>query len=72
MRLSGLFSILESYAQACAVCFGKVDQPGLISGLTWGLFVLLGFTFFLVSAITITIMRIEKNRANHEAKLRHP
>jgi hypothetical protein len=37
-------------AEACAVCFGQTDSP-LGRGQQWGVLVMLGFVFFMLSAI---------------------
>ena len=68
MRLVGLLLLLPSPLHACAVCFGQSDNAGLLSGLSWGLFVLLGSTFFLIGGIALAVLRIEKNRAAREAQ----
>lgn len=61
MKLLALW-LPSSPLHACAVCFGKSDQPGLIQGLTWGLILLLAFTFLAVSGIALVALRIEKHR----------
>jgi hypothetical protein len=55
-------------AQACAVCFGKSDNAGLIKGITLGIFVLLAFTFSMMGGIFMAVRRIEQDRAAAEAR----
>ena len=50
---------LPASLEACAVCFGRQGSQNLIKAYTWGLFLMLGFTFFLMSALALTIYRIE-------------
>ena len=57
---------MASALYACAVCFGGTDNAGLASGLTWGLFVLLAFTFAILGALGLTVYRIERQRARAE------
>lgn len=47
---------------ACAVCFGANDNAGLAQGLTWGLFLLLFFTFAILGALCTAVYKIEKGR----------
>jgi hypothetical protein len=68
MAARALLALLSPQpASACAVCFGRsAGQEGLISGLTWGLFILIGFTMLALGSIAVTIVRIEKARAAKE------
>ena len=59
--------MLPSLASACGVCFGKSGQPGLASGLFWGISILLAFTFCILGALTMAVIRIEKSRTAAEA-----
>ncbi len=56
-------------ASACAVCFGKSDNIGLIKGITWGIVVLLAFTFSAITGIYLFVRRIENGRAASERRL---
>ncbi|MBI4376417.1 MAG: hypothetical protein HY549_08205 [Elusimicrobia bacterium] len=67
--MTWLLPFFWSEARACAVCFGQADQPGLLSGLGWGLVVLLSFTFLGISGIVLAAWRIERRRNWAEAKL---
>ena len=68
MKLATLLLLtLPRTAGACAVCFGKSDQVGLIAGITWGIVVLLALTFSAVAGIFAVARRIERNRAAAEA-----
>ncbi|MBI4063593.1 MAG: hypothetical protein HY401_04755 [Elusimicrobia bacterium] len=49
---------------ACAVCFGKSDNANLAKAFSYGIFVLLGFTFLILTAFGLTVYNIEKRRAN--------
>jgi hypothetical protein len=44
MAAAGLFLALATRASACAVCFGKNDNPGLVLGIAWGIVILIGGT----------------------------
>ncbi|MBI3551026.1 MAG: hypothetical protein HY077_00790 [Elusimicrobia bacterium] len=65
--LSLLASVWCDPAQACAVCFGKTDQVGLIWGITLGIFALLTFTFSALTGIFLLGRRIERARSAVEA-----
>jgi hypothetical protein len=69
--MSLAFSLLASgalrTASACAVCFGKTDQVGLITGISIGIFVLIGLTFGAMTGIFLAVRRIEQGRAASEA-----
>lgn len=67
MPLAKLLSAWAALASACPVCFGKSDgAAGLISGLYWGIAVLLGFTFLSVAGIAMAAWKIETRRAEAE------
>jgi len=55
-------------AAACAVCFGKSDNLGLVKGITIGIFALMGLTFAAMTGIFLTVRRIERGRAASEAR----
>ena len=63
MSLQALLLLPAARAYSCAVCFGKGDNPGLVSGLTWGLFILIGATFVSVAWLTAAMVRMEKRKA---------
>ena len=58
---------MSSPLYACAVCFGGTDSAGLVSGLNWGIFVLMFFTFSILSALMFAIYKIEQNRAQRDS-----
>ncbi len=67
MRLASALLAFQTLApraaSACAVCFGAdSENAGLAQGLTWGLFVLLGSTFALLTAMVVAVVRIERRR----------
>jgi uncharacterized ion transporter superfamily protein YfcC len=64
-----LFAVLPQTAHACAVCFGKSDNLGLIQGITWGIVVLLAFTFSSITGIYLFVRRIENERAASERRM---
>jgi uncharacterized ion transporter superfamily protein YfcC len=64
-----LLTVLPQTADACAVCFGKSDNLGLIKGITWGIVVLLSFTFSAITGIYLFVRRIENERAASERRL---
>jgi hypothetical protein len=64
-----LHSAFNGPARACAVCFGKSDQVGLVTGITIGIFTLMGLTFAMIGGIFMTVRRIERARAAAEAAL---
>lgn len=41
----------QQSAPACAACYGASDSP-LAQGMNWGIMVLLGFVFCVLSAVT--------------------
>ena len=57
-----LLAFLPETVQACAVCFGKTDNQGLVQGLTWGIAILIGATFFILTGIVRMVLKIEKQR----------
>ena len=58
---------MSSPLYACAVCFGGTDNAGLVSGLNWGIFILMGFTFSILAALMFAVYKIEQGRARTEA-----
>jgi hypothetical protein len=54
---------------ACAVCFGKNDNPGLVAGLTWGIAILVGATFLSVAWLAAAIIEAEKKKEAADALL---
>ncbi len=55
-------------AQACAVCFGAGEgNQGIISGLTWGIVVLLGATGLLLGSLILAVRRMEAHKSAHDA-----
>jgi hypothetical protein len=63
MNLAALLLAGARDAAACAVCFGKSDQVGLITGITIGIFTLMGLTFAMIGGIFMAVRRIERERA---------
>lgn len=61
LPLSVIF-LLPSQSLACAVCFGKSSNPNLAKAYTWGIFLLIGFTFFILGALALAVYRIEQDR----------
>ena len=47
---------------ACAVCFGAGDNPAIPRAFTWGILVLLGFTFLVLGAFAVSVYRLEARR----------
>lgn len=68
MKPAAALLLLPSPLKACAVCFGQTDNAGLVSGLTWGIVVLLGATFLLIGWLVAAVWRIEKDREAREAR----
>lgn len=68
MKLAALLLLVPSSLRACAVCFGQTDNAGLVSGLTWGLVMLLVPTFGLIAWLVAAVYKIEKNREAKEAR----
>lgn len=70
MRTAAVAAALGAWfpapARACAVCFGKNDNPGLVSGLTWGIVILAGAAFLSLGAIVAAVVRMEKRKAEAE------
>ena len=58
---------MSSPLLACAVCFGGNDNAGLVSGLNWGIFVLMFFTFSILASLMFAVYKIEKGRSEAEA-----
>ena len=50
-------------AFACAVCFGKNDNPGLVLGLGWGIAILVGATGLCLAGLAAMVAKIEKTKA---------
>lgn len=48
---------------ACAVCFGKSDNPNLPRAFTWGIFFLIVPIFFILAAFVYALYRMERARA---------
>ena len=71
MKLAALILIQPFDLYACAVCFGKSDNPNLGGAFNYGLFILMGFTFAILAALGIAIYRIEsgRNRAHTREEL---
>jgi len=63
-------ALLAQKAPACAVCFsGKAEGvAGLVSGITWGIFILLAATFSAMAGLVAVVVKIEKQRAAAEAQ----
>ena len=53
---------LAGPARACAVCFGRGDNAGLISGLTWGIVILVGATFLSLGGLVAAVVQMEKRK----------
>lgn len=55
-------------AQACAVCFGAGEgNQGIISGLAWGIVVLLGTTGLLLASFVVAVRRLEAQKRAHDS-----
>ena len=55
-------------AQACAGCFSAGEgNQGIISGLTWGIIVLLGATVLLLASLILAVRRMEAHKMAHDA-----
>lgn len=46
---------------ACPVCFGKTDNVNLVKAFTWGVALMLGFTFLILGILSFVIY---KNRGD--------
>ena len=46
----------------CAVCFGASDNPRIPLAYTWGIIILLGFTFLILGTFVASIIRLEARR----------
>ena len=57
-----LLQLLAAAAAACAVCANPADAR-VFSGLTYGLFILLGSVFSILAVLTRVVMKIERKRA---------
>lgn len=63
LAASAALALRPESTLACAVCFGQdVENKGLVSGLSWGLLVLLGSTFAILGVLTAAVVRIERGR----------
>jgi len=60
--LAALLAVAPGSAAACAVCFGAGGEKGLVSGITWGIVILLTATMTLLGGIGYLLYRVEKNR----------
>ncbi len=47
---------------ACAVCFGQSDSGDLGRAYSFGVLILMGFTFLILGALVLTVYRIEARR----------
>lgn len=69
LALAGLAWLAPSAARACATCFGRDAEAGLLAGLNWGIAILAGSTFLLVGGIVYGAWRIERRREELERRL---
>lgn len=69
MPLASLLRHGASLAQACAVCFGKDDNPNLAKAFYIGGGLLLACTFALLGGAAYAIYRLEKARLKEDRRL---
>ena len=62
---SALLAAMPRIAEACAVCFGGGEED-LSRAFLWGTGILVGCTFLIIGAIVVTIVNIERYRAEKE------
>ena len=61
-------SALPRAAGACAVCFGQADgKNGLLTGIGWGIVVLLSVTMSLLGGIGWALWSVERDRRELDA-----
>lgn len=48
--------------KACAVCFGQTDNPDIGRAYSWGLLLMMAFTFALLATIVLAVCRLEAAR----------
>ena len=51
--------IVPSLAHSCAVCFGGQADPNVVKAYSWGLFMLMGFTFAVLGAFGYAVWKLE-------------
>lgn len=56
-------------SEACAVCFGATGNEHIGRAFTWGIAIMLGFTFVILGGFALAIYNIEKRRRLVDAEV---
>lgn len=61
MRL--LHLLAPELLHACSACFGLDGDADLVRAYTWGLVILISFTFLILAGLTYAMWRLEREKA---------